>query len=159
MAFARTASITVLLGAIAACTSEPQSAPVDQAAEAAKIAQLEIDWSDKFGAGDVDGFASMLAQETVLIVPGFDPVVGIDDIRAATEEMLELDEETSWKSDFAFVAPSGDMAYDYGTATSVYPDGSVAEGLYLVVWVKEGGEWKIAADMFNTPVVVSGPTN
>jgi hypothetical protein len=41
------------------------------------------------------------------------------------------------------------MAYDYGTATTKFADGSVLEGQYLVVWIREGGEWKVAADMFN----------
>jgi len=102
-----------------------------------------------FGARDLDGIAALLAQDTVVIMPGSEPIVGIENVLAATEEMLESDDEVSWASDFAFVAPGGDMAYDYGTATTRLADGSVVTGNYLVVWVKENGQWKIAADMFN----------
>ena len=90
-----------------------------------------------------------MAQNSVLIMPGSAPVVGVESIRQATQTMLESDDEVSWRSDLAFVAPSGDMAYDYGTATTTLADGSIVEGYYLVVWVKENGEWKVAADMFN----------
>jgi ketosteroid isomerase-like protein len=41
------------------------------------------------------------------------------------------------------------MAYDYGTASMTFPDGAVQSMKYLVVWVREDGEWKVAADMFN----------
>jgi hypothetical protein len=41
------------------------------------------------------------------------------------------------------------MAYDYGAATTILADGSTLQGYYLVVWVKENGQWKVAADMFN----------
>lgn len=63
--------------------------------------------------------------------------------------MLESEDEVSWKSDFVYVSPAGDMAYDYGTATTRRADGSSIQGHYLVLWVKESGEWKVAADMFN----------
>ena len=48
-----------------------------------------------------------------------------------------------------FISSSGDMAYDYGRATTTLADGTVVEGSYLVVWTKEDGEWKAAADIFN----------
>ena len=90
-----------------------------------------------------------MAQDSVLIMPGSAPIVGVENVRIATQAMLDTDDEVSWESDFAFVAPSGDMAYDYGTATTKRADGTSVEGYYLVVWVRENGNWKVAADMFN----------
>jgi len=121
----------------------------DAVTEADAIAVLETEWSNLYGAGDLDGITALMAQNAVLIMPGSAPISGAESIRQATQTMLESDGESSWKSDFAFVAPSGDMAYDYGTATTKLADGSTVKGYYLVVWVKENGEWKIAADMFN----------
>jgi len=149
MACIRGSSVMFLLMCIVACQPSPGSGSVDTAKEASAIAQLEAEWSDMFGARDLDGIAALLAQDTVVIMPGSEPIVGIENVLAATEEMLESDDEVSWASDFAFVAPGGDMAYDYGTATTRLADGSVVTGNYLVVWVKENGQWKIAADMFN----------
>ena len=113
------------------------------------ISKLETEWSDKFGARDLDGITALLVKDTILIVPGSKPIVGAEDVRAATEAMLKSEDAVSWKSDFALVAPSGDMAYDYGTATTKLANGSIVQGQYLVVWVKENGQWKVAADMFN----------
>lgn len=55
----------------------------------------------------------------------------------------------SWEPQAVFVSSSGDMAYDYGRARTTLADGTVVEGSYLVVWTKEDGEWKVAADIFN----------
>jgi ketosteroid isomerase-like protein len=150
MSVTRLILILLLPVAMAACNSNSQSITVDVAAEEAAIMALEKEWSDMFGAGDLDGIAAILTNDSVLLAPGEAPVVGAGNVRAATQAMLAAgDAETSWKSNAAFVAPGGDMAYDYGTATTKLADGSVVEGQYLVVWIREDGQWKVAADMFN----------
>jgi len=141
--------VATLSVALSSCSAGSKSARVDGAAEAEKIATLESEWSDMFGAKNLDGISALLAKDSVLIMPGAAPIVGIENIRRATRTMMESDDEVAWKSDYAKVAPSGDMAYDYGTATTILADGSVVEGYYLVVWIREDDTWKIAADMFN----------
>lgn len=149
MEYFRTSLVLLLLAALAACDSSFESEAIDTVAEVATITQLETEWSEMFGARDLDGITALMAQNTILIMPNSEPIVGVANVRAATEEMLKADDEVSWTSDFAFVAPNGDMAYDYGTATTKLADGSVVKGKYLVVWIKEQGQWKIAAEMFN----------
>ncbi len=149
MTFIRACSAAIIITTIAACSSDHQSAPVDTTAEQAAIVQIEAEWSDLFGAGDLDAIEALMAENAVFIMPGSSPIVGVGKIRAVNELMLESDDEVSWASDFASVAPSGDMAYDYGTVTTKRADGSIVKGHYLVVWVKEDGQWKIAADIFN----------
>lgn len=149
MRFARSALIALLAAASSSCDRSPDPATVDASAEAERIERLESEWSEMYGAKDLEGIMRLIAQDSVLIMPGSEPVVGVEDIRRATERMLESDDKVSWKSDFVSVAQSGDMAYDYGTAQTTLADGSVVEGYYLVVWVKEDGRWKVAADMFN----------
>ena len=121
----------------------------ENANEESQIIELESKWSAMFGKGDLNGIMSLMASDSVLIMPGSEPISEVDEIRHATKIMLESDAQVSWSSNFAFVSTSGDMAYDYGTAITKLPDGSEVEGYYLVVWVKEGGQWKVAADMFN----------
>jgi uncharacterized protein (TIGR02246 family) len=51
------------------------------------------------------------------------------------------------------VAHSGEMAYDVGNYSLAFdgPHGRAKdEGKYVVVWKKEDGEWKAAADILNT---------
>ena len=117
--------------------------------DADRIMELEANWSDMFGEKDLDGIMALMADNSVLIMPGAEPIVGVEAIRAATRAMFESEDKVSWRSDHAIVSASGDMAFDYGTATTTRSDGSSITGYYLVVWIKEDGEWKVAADMFN----------
>ena len=142
MRFAQLASITLLLGF--SLTTYSEFGPEEN-----RIVELESKWSGMFGERDLDGIMALMARDSVLIMPGSEPVIGIEDIRQATRSMLESEDQVSWKSDFAYVSSGGDMAYDYGTAKTKLSDGSSVEGYYLVVWIKEDGEWKVAADMFN----------
>lgn len=142
MRLAQFAAIALFIGL--SVTAYSQFGP-----EQSRIIELESKWSSMFGQRDLDGIMALMAQDSVLIMPGSEPVVGIEDIRRATSTMLSSEDQISWESDFAYVSSSGDMAYDYGTATTRLTDGSSIEGYYLVVWIKENGEWKVAADMFN----------
>lgn len=57
------------------------------------------------------------------------------------------------------VSSSGDMAFDRGTyRVTVAPDGAAQTdtGKYVVVWRKIDGEWKAAADIFNSDLPASG---
>lgn len=149
MCFARICLTIILLSAASAYSSDKKSVPADAASGDNEIVALEAKWSALFGARDLDGIMTLMARDSVLIMPGSPPIVGLDDIRQATGAMLESGDAVSWRSDFALISPSGDMAYDYGTASTKSNDGTIIEGHYLVVWVKEDGEWKVAADMFN----------
>ncbi len=142
-------TLTVIAMALASCDSKSQLTAADVSTEIENIENLESEWSMMYGSDDLEGIMNLLAQDSVLIMPGADPVIGAENIRQVTQEMLASDDEVSWKSTFASVAPSGDMAYDYGTATTRLADGTEIQGYYLVVWVKEDGQWKVAADMFN----------
>ena len=121
----------------------------EAATEEERIANLEVHWSELWGDRNLDGVMALWAQNSVLMMPGSAPILGIEDIREVTRTMLEPDDEVSWRSDFALVSPGGDMAYDYGTTVTKLADGSTVESYYLVVWVKENDEWKVAAEMFN----------
>ena len=122
------------------------------AAEArARIMELERTWSGKFGEKDTVWIAERLAENTRIMPPNAEPLVGRDAVRAWWGEMARTEGmRVSWEPVEAHVASSGDMAYDVGTYSMTLPDGSTDSGKYLVVWVKRDGEWKIAADMFSS---------
>ena len=57
------------------------------------------------------------------------------------------------------VSSSGDMALDRGTYKLAFAANGIAKsdtGKYVVVWRKVGGEWKAAADIFNSDLPASG---
>ena len=157
MPILRGAFALLLAVALGACNIDAQtdtgSAGLDPAAERETLMALERKWSDMYGRDDVEGISALLAEDSVLLTPGQSPVVGRENVIEATRALLAADAadglSVSWEPQAAFISSSGDMAYDYGLATTTLADGTVVEGSYLVVWTKEDGEWKAAADIFN----------
>lgn len=62
------------------------------------------------------------------------------------------DYEMSWESTKAVVSESNDMAYAYGALNLKVPGGEPVAGKYVVLWVKENGEWRLAIDIPNPDV-------
>ena len=101
-----------------------------------------------YGQGDVDGIAELLTKESILLAPGHSPAVGRGDVVALTRTLMDTEAadgvSVAWQSQNAVISSSGDIAFDYGRATSTLADGSVIEGSYLVVWIKQDGKrWPI----------------
>jgi ketosteroid isomerase-like protein len=142
---------------LSACNTDAQndtgSTAVNHAEEKETLMALERKWSDLYGQRNVDGIAELLAEKSVLLVPGQPPAVGRDSVLALTRDLIAGEAadgvSVSWEPEAVFVSSSGDMAYDYGRSMTKLADGTVIEGSYLVVWTKEEGGWKVAADIFN----------
>jgi ketosteroid isomerase-like protein len=118
--------------------------------ESNKIMALESIWSDKLAEGDLNWIIDIHATDAIQFPPDAGMIQGKEALKAAWEGMINTEGlEISWKSTAAFVSASNDMAYDYGTIKVKNPDSSVADGKYVIVWIRENGEWKVALDMFN----------
>lgn len=116
--------------------------------------ELEREWVRKLRAKDVDWIVDLFAEDGRQFAPGIEPVVGKEGLRTAWETMANTDGlELSWEPTAVHVSASGEMAYDYGTATIKTPDGLVQPAKYVVVWTRRDGTWRVAMDMFNA----SGP--
>ena len=151
---AASALLTLALGL--ACARPPQepvaepAPPFDAAAEARVIMALEREWSKRLAADDVDWILDLHAEDAWQLPPGAEPITGAGALRAAWEAMaLTEGLEISWEPTLARVSESGDMAWDMGAATITNPDGTAVPAKYLVVWAREGGRWKVVADMFS----------
>lgn len=119
--------------------------------EAEKIIALDKMWSDKYATKDAQGMANLLAENTIQFPPDAPMIKGKEAVAAAWQGMLSTEGlELSWKADDAFVSASKDLAYSYGPATMKTPDGTIVEAKYVTIWIRENGEWKVAADIFNT---------
>ena len=130
----------------------PES-PFDAAAESQVILAIEREWTERLAADDVDWIVDLHAEGAWQLPPGAEPITGTEALREAWEAMaLTEGLEITWEPTVARVSQSGDMAYDLGGATITNPDGSEVPAKYLVVWVREGGRWKVAADMFSPNV-------
>lgn len=146
------AVVALLLG-VACAPSEP---PVDRAAIAQTLTELDAAWSAAAGARNVDSVASFYAQDAVAYPPGAPVAVGFAAAKAVWAGYLSDSTFTiSWTTTSAGSAASGDLGYTAGTYTDSYrgPDGNVVNetGKYLCLWQKQAdGSWKAVHDMWNT---------
>ena len=103
-----------------------------------------------FGDGDAAGVAARYTTGGQLAPPNSDVIEGAEGIagfwqavmdmglRSATLETLELEEH-------------GDAAVEQGRYQLMDAEGTVADhGKYMVVWKREGGDWKLHRDIWNT---------
>lgn len=128
------------------------SAAIAQAEE--RIHQLNEGWVQAVAQGDTAAIVNLYAEDGRLMPPGQESVVGHEALRNAWAGLISMTDTLTFSSDVLEVSPSAAMAYDIGTYRLVRttPEGEQARdrGKYVVVWEKVGGEWKVAADIFNS---------
>jgi uncharacterized protein (TIGR02246 family) len=119
------------------------------------IRDLDAQWSKAAAAKDVDKTVSYYSDDAI-VLPANAPIATTKDaIRKLWQGLLTSPGTAiSWKSDKVEMAKSGDMAYLSGTYELTMNDAtgkpSTDHGKYIVVWEKEGGTWKAAADIWNS---------
>jgi uncharacterized protein (TIGR02246 family) len=127
-------------------------------AEAQDSLKADIEANNKkfveaFNKGDAAAVASMYASDARVLPPNADIIKGPADIQkywggaiAAGMKMPSLVID--------HVERMGEYALEIGRYTLTIPGAGGAtntdKGKYVVVWKKEGGNWKIAVDTFNT---------
>lgn len=101
----------------------------------------------KHDANAVAGFYSSAAE-------AFPPGAGVVTSRAAIAKMWQgvMDAGIATADLKATeVHGEGNLAYEVGTYAMKTKDGKVADqGKYVVVWLKENGQWKLHRDIWNT---------
>jgi uncharacterized protein (TIGR02246 family) len=107
-----------------------------------------------FQRKDAATIAAGFTEDAKLLMPHAPMAVGRQAIAAGWAQMLALPNvSATWQATFVERAQSGELAYEIGTYALEY-DGSAGrvrdQGKYVVVWRKEAGVWKIAADIINT---------
>jgi uncharacterized protein (TIGR02246 family) len=136
------------------------TASVDTSAEEQAIRSQIARWNDLVKAGDAAAIAGLYTEDGALMPPN----TPIASERGAIQQ--------TWASlmrtpgfgltivpDKIVVASSGDLALDRGTyRLTVGAKGATKadNGKYVVVWRKVAGEWKAAADIFNSDLPASG---
>lgn len=105
--------------------------------------------------GDSAAMVNIFASDARVLPPNADPVIGRPAIEALTAQYLtfgitEFREETT-----AFYG-NQDLLIDEGTYIMAYDKGkTVEEGKYVNIWRKEGGEWKLFSNIWNTNAPVT----
>lgn len=107
-----------------------------------------------FNAGDAAGVAALYATDGALHPPNSAPVTGRENIEAFWSAGLEDGITVELTTDTLY--GMGDSAAEVGMYVITGADGShLDHGHYTVVYVMEGGKWKIASDMWNSDMAPS----
>lgn len=131
----------------------PQSAAQADVAAEEQAIRANIDrWLQLVRNKDAAGIAQLYTEDGAVMAPNAAKAEGRAAIQQAWESLMAAPGfELTFAPDRIVVSSSGDMALDRGT----YRAGEDV-GKYVVVWRKVGGEWKAAADIFNSDRPAAG---
>jgi uncharacterized protein (TIGR02246 family) len=115
------------------------------------IQKLNAEWVTAFNKGDAKSLAAMYAPDAYVLPPGAEMAKGHNAIETFWRNAVkQLGDAKLTTVDVQSLGPGA--AREVGTVsfkTKAQPPEQVA-GKYLVVWRKMGGQWQIAADIWNT---------
>ena len=130
------------------------NAAVDAGADEKAIRGQVDHWLQLVKAKDAAGIAELYSEDGAVMPPNAPIGKGRAAIQQTWAAMMGTPGfSLTFVPEQIIVSSSGDMALDRGTyKLAVAPDGTVQNdtGKYVVVWRKIGGEWKAAADIFNS---------
>ena len=105
-------------------------------------------------AKDAAAIAALYAEDGAVMPPNAPIGKGRAAIQQAWASMMQTPGfNLTFVPEQIIVSSSGDMALDRGTYKLAITPSSKPQsdtGKYVVVWRKVGGEWKAAADIFNS---------
>jgi ketosteroid isomerase-like protein len=126
----------------------------DQSAEEQAIRGQIGDWVAAVQRRDAHGIAEFYTRDGRFLCPNAPIAAGREAVAAMWGKLLGLaNVALSFGPDVIEVAGSGELAYDLGRYSLAFdgPGGRVEDiGKYVVVWKKEGGVCKAAADILNS---------
>ena len=152
------ASLAVL-ALLAACAPRP-----DLDAERAAILRADSAWLAAGQSGNVDSILSFWTTDARIIGTAQPPVVGHDAIRQMlTQSMATPGFSVTWHTTDVVVAPSGDVAWSFGTNAFTVPGSAgridTLRGQSVVVWRKgTDGRWRSAVDTWTPQPAPASPT-
>lgn len=136
------------------------SAAVNAGADEQAIRGQVDRWLQLIKAKDAASIAALYAEDGAVMPPNGPIGKGRAAIQQTWASMMQTPGfDLTFVPEQIVVSSSGDMALDRGTyRLAVAPDGTAQTdtGKYVVVWRKIGGEWKAAADIFNSDLPAGG---
>ncbi len=137
-------------------TQATTAAAVDTAADEQAIRGHVDRWLQLVKAKDAAGISQIYTEDGAVMAPNAPIGKGRAAIQQTWASMMGTPGfDLTFAPEQIVVAGSGDMALDRGTyRMTIAPGGKPQRdtGKYVVVWRKVGGDWKAAADIFNSDV-------
>jgi ketosteroid isomerase-like protein len=114
----------------------------------APLEQRQQAFFGAMAARDLSATLRLFAADAVVHVAGMPPVAGRDAVGRFYARMFEFLGASDATAEAWTVAGSGDLAFSHGRTTNRFegPEGVQEHtGKFLLVWVREGDEWRVGA--------------
>ena len=115
---------------------------------------------DVFNKGDAAAVAAMYTSNARLLPPNSPMIGGRQGIQEFWQSLITAGVKAV-RLETDQVEACGNTAYEVGKYTLTIPSlrgGTLTdEGKYVVIWKRQGKQWKLAADTFNTSMPMATP--
>jgi len=141
------AALWSLIAVIVVCAAVTFAADRD----ASVLMQTDRDFAKATAARGIDGWMEFMAPNAVLL--GAEPIVGLDQIRAAmAKELGTPNSHLTWEPTKAEFIGDGNTGYTVGRFESRWTDQAgnpkVRKGAYMTTWQRQkDGSWKVVGDI------------
>jgi uncharacterized protein (TIGR02246 family) len=106
--------------------------------------------------GDAAGLAALYTEDGQVLPPNGDFVTGKDGIQRFWQAVMDMGIKEA-KLETVEVEGHGDTAIEVSTFTLHGAGGDALDkGKYIVIWKREGGQWKLHRDIFNSSMPAPG---
>lgn len=148
------AGLSGLLIACGASDESDKSVANSGAAHEEAIRNINEQWLALIRDHDAAAVSMLYAADGAMMAPGAPIAQGQPALEQAWSGLMQMPGfGLTFKADQIVVASGGDMALDRGTYQLSLdgPEGETKDiGKYVVVWRNVDGQWKVAADIFNS---------
>jgi uncharacterized protein (TIGR02246 family) len=120
------------------------------------ISAANEDFMSAFKSGDAAGLATLYTEDGQVLPPNSDFVTGQEAIQLFWQAVMDMGIKEA-KLDIVEVERAGDSAVEVSNFTLYGGEGQVMDkGKYMVIWHKEGNQWKLHRDIFNSSMPAQG---
>jgi uncharacterized protein (TIGR02246 family) len=120
------------------------------------IAAANVEFVAAFGRGNAAGVAALYTEGGQLLPPNADVMTGKEAIQAFWQGAMDMGIRSA-QLEIVEVEDHGDTAIEVSRYTLCGEGGQVLDrGKYIVVWKREGGQWKLHRDIFNSSMPAPG---
>jgi uncharacterized protein (TIGR02246 family) len=105
---------------------------------------------DAFKRGDAAGLAALYTEDGQVMPPNADFVTGQPAIQGFWQALFDMGIKEA-RMEIVEVEKHGDSIMEVSKFKLLAEGGQVLDqGKYIVIWKKEGGQWKLYRDIFNS---------
>jgi uncharacterized protein (TIGR02246 family) len=120
------------------------------------IAAANEEFMAAFGQGDAAGLAALYTENGQVLPPNGDFVTGQQAIQGFWQAIMDMGIKEA-KLEIVEAEDHGDTAVEVSKYTLKGEGGQVLDkGKYIIIWKREGGQWKLHRDIFNSSMPAPG---